>query len=133
MSATERMLRTIADGHALLARERELMRAGDYAGMAGLSGEKQVMLRTLEELIRRIGAERRHHEDKVPELRAALAALVEDSHRNERLIEAARQGVAAARRRIGTILATRRGAVAYDRDGAPISSREDGVSESSRA
>lgn len=133
MTAAKQMLETISAAHALLDRERELLSRGDYAGMAGLAGEKQVMLRTLEDLIRQASGERTNDGGSRAELRAALSALIDDSRRNERLIQAARQGVAGARRRIETILATRHGAVAYDRHGAPISSREDTVSESSRA
>lgn len=125
MTSGDRLLRIIAEGHALLARERELMGRGDYAGMAGLSDEKQAMLERLEQAIREVRG--------TPGLRAALSALIEDGRRNERLIHAARQGVSGARRRIDAILATKRGAVAYDRFGASISSREDSVSESSRA
>lgn len=125
MTPADQVLQAIADGHGLLAREREMLDSGDYAGMAGLVAEKQALLDRLEQLIRQVRG--------TAGLRAALTALIEDSRRNELLIQAARQGVVGARRRIETILATKRGAVAYDRDGAPISSREDSVSESSRA
>ena len=125
MTPAERLLRTIGEAHALLARERDLIGRGEFAGLVALADAKQAALAEIDEVIRQVHG--------TPELRAALSGLIEDSWRNERLIAAARQGVAGARRRIGAILATRRGAVAYDRHGAPIRSREDAVSESSRA
>lgn len=133
MTPSGKMLETIALGHALLAQERELIGRGEYTALDGLAEEKQAMVRTLDELIRRLAAEGPRDAGSRADLRAALSALIEDGRRNERLIRAARQGVAGARRRVETILATQRGRVAYDREGAPISSREDAVSESSRA
>ena len=125
MTPAEQLLRVIGEAHALLARERDLISRGDFTGLAALAGAKQAALEEIDEVIRRVRG--------TPGLRAALTGLIEDGRRNERLLAAARQGVAGARRRIDAIRATRRGAVAYDRHGAPIRSREDAVSESSRA
>lgn len=125
MTPAERLLARVADGRALMGRERALIGRGELAGLAGLAEEKTTLLDELEALIREVRG--------TQELRGALAALIDEARRNERLIQAARQGISGARRRIEAIAATRRGAVAYDRDGTAISSREDSVTESSRA
>jgi hypothetical protein len=114
-----------AQGHEIMARERSLLLRGEFAGVAQLSADKEGLLMTLEATM----AGMRGTEP----VQNALAALIADSRRNERIIVAARQGFATARRRIEAITAIRRGAVAYDRDGASITSRDDATQKSSRA
>jgi hypothetical protein len=125
MPMTEQLLALTARGHDLMARERSLLLRGDLEGVARLSGDKHGLLAALEDAMAQV-----HNSESV---RAALTALITDSRRNERLILAARQGVSAARRRIEAIVATGRGAVAYDRDGSAITSRDDATQKSSRA
>lgn len=125
MTPAERLLALVAEGRDLLERERALLLRGAFAELAELAGAKSALLEALDGLAGQVrGTE---------EVRAALTGLIAESRRNERLIEAARQGVGTARRRLGAIAATRQGAVAYDRDGSAIGSREDAISESSRA
>lgn len=125
MTPAERLLALVEDGRALMARERVLLMRGAVDEVARLGAEKAALLESLQRVIRQVRG--------TAGLRAALDGLIAESRRNEQLLHAARQGVAAARRRIAAILATRRGAVAYDRDGSVIASREDGVREDSRA
>ena len=125
MTPVDRLLSLLARGHDLMDRERSLLLRGAFDGLARLSADKQELLVSLEAAMARV-----HGTETV---REALAALIDDSRRNERIILAARQGVAAARRRIKTIIATGRGAVAYDRDGSAITSRDDATQKSSSA
>lgn len=125
MTGEARLLSLVDSGHDLILRERSLLRLGDIAGAAELCTGKQALLDELEQVMRSVRRTER--------VRAALEELIGESRRNERLILAARQGLAVARRRIDAVTATLRGAVAYDRDGAPIASRDDGVQKSSRA
>ena len=125
MSTDSRLLALVDSGHELMARERALLRRGDFAGAAELAASKQALLAALEEAMARSRA--------TGSVRRALAALIEDGRRNERLIISARRGLSLARRRIDAIIATLRGAVAYDREGQSITSRDDTVQKSSRA
>lgn len=125
MSTDARLLALVDSGHELMARERALLRRGDFAGAAELAASKQALLAALEEAMARSRA--------TGSVRRALAALIEDGRRNERLILSARRGLSLARRRIDAIIATLRGAVAYDREGQSITSRDDAAQKSSRA
>ena len=125
MTPADYLLTLVDEGHDLMARERSLLLRGDFDGVAHLSIDKDGLLKSLEEEMPRV-----HGTEPV---RAALAALIADSRRNELIILAARQGIAGARRRIDAIIATGRGAVAYDRDGTAITSRDDATQKSSRA
>ena len=115
----------IAEAHALLAEEREVLSTGRFAEIGRIGERKTALLGALEPAIAA--------SPPTAELRTALERLIEESRRNERLIEAARAGLAAARRRIEGILATRRGDVAYAPDGSRISSRADSVRHTDRA
>jgi hypothetical protein len=125
MNPESHLLSLTAQGHEMMARERSLLMRGEFADVALLSADKEGLLVTLEATMARMRG--------TGPVRDALAALIADSRRNERIIMAARQGVATARRRIDAIIATRRGAVAYDRDGSAITSRDDATQKSSRA
>ena len=125
MNLENDLLSLTALGHEMMARERSQLMRGEFAFVAMLSVEKESLLVKLEAaMVRTRGTK---------PVRRALAALIADSRRNERIIVAARQGVATARRRIDAIAAIRRGAVAYDRDGASITSRDDATQKNSRA
>ncbi len=125
MSPADHLLSLVAQGHDLMARERSLLLRGEFDGLARLSADKHGLLDSLEAAMGRVrGTE---------PVRTALVALIADSRRNERIILAARHGITGARRRIEAIIATGRGAVAYDRDGSAITSRDDATQKSSRA
>ncbi len=125
MSPADHLLSLVAQGHDLMARERSLLLRGEFDGLARLSADKHELLDSLEAAMARVrGTE---------PVRTALVALIADSRRNERIILAARHGITGARRRIEAIIATSRGAVAYDRDGSAITSRDDATQKSSRA
>lgn len=125
MSTDARLLSLVDSGHELMSRERALLTRGDFAGAAELAASKQALLASLEQEMARARG--------TSPVRRALAALIEDGRRNERLILSARQGLSLARRRIDAIIATLRGVVAYDREGRPITSRDDAGQKSSRA
>jgi hypothetical protein len=125
MSPADHLLALTAKGHELMARERSLLLRGEFEGVARLSDDKRSLLGALEAAMRRVRG--------TDPVRRALAELIADSRRNERILAAARNGVAAARRRVETIIATGRGAVAYDRDGSTIASRDDATQKSKRA
>lgn len=125
MSATGQLLALVATGHELMTRERTLLLKGDFATAVRLASEKHELLASLEPAMARVRG--------TDAVRTALAGLIAEGRRNERILIAARQGLAQARRRIDAIVATLRGAVAYDRDGQTIASREDATQKSSRA
>lgn len=125
MTPTDQLLELVESGHELMARERDLLLRGDYAPAARLASEKRALLASLDEVIPQARG--------TAPVRAAIARLVEEGRRNERLILSARQGLAQARRRLEGIIATLRGAVAYDRDGHTITSRDDAAQNNSRA
>jgi hypothetical protein len=125
MNAIDDLLALVTKGHDLMARERMLLMRGEFEGAARLSNDKLDLLGALEAAMRRVRG--------TDSVRRALAALIADSRRNERILAAARQGIAAARRRIDAVIATGRGAVAYDRDGSTITSRDDATQKSKRA
>jgi hypothetical protein len=111
MNPPDRLISLVSQGHELMARERDLLLLGEFEGVAHLTADKHGLLQALEAAMKRArGTE---------PVRAALAALIADSRRNERIILAA--------------IATGRGAVAYDRDGTAITSRDDATQKSSRA
>ncbi|MGF1445899.1 MAG: hypothetical protein ACFBRM_06815 [Pikeienuella sp.] len=115
----------IAEGAALLAKERAQLLTGRFDGLARLAKAKQALLEQLEQAIPATPGS--------PTLKRALQSLVAQSRRNERLLAAARAGVAAARRRIKEIAAARTGDVAYRADGSRVVSREDAAGPSTRA
>jgi len=117
--------RLIEDGHRLLAEERAILTAGRFDAISRITQAKQALLAELEPEV--------EHCRPTAALRLALERLIEESRRNERLIEAARAGLAAARRRIEAIVATRLGAVAYDKDGSVITSTADRQRDANRA
>lgn len=125
MNPVDRLFVLVEGGHQILARERELLLRGDLARAALLCADKQALLASLDAVIPRVRA--------TTPVRDAIMRLIEDGRRNERLILAARQGLALARRRLEAIAAMLRGAVAYDRDGARISCRDDAAEKSKRA
>lgn len=125
MSADDRLLRLVGDGHELMARERSALAGGDFRGLAALAAEKSVLLGALEVAMGRVRG--------TAQIRTAISDLIADSRRNERIILAARQGLAAARRSVESIIAASRGAVAYDRDGSTITSWDDALRRNSRA
>ncbi|MEM8990340.1 MAG: hypothetical protein AAGD08_07980 [Pseudomonadota bacterium] len=118
-------METVERGHAIMSRERSLFLAGDFRTVESMTAEKQSVLADIEALIPQVRG--------TPAMQDALQGLIRDSRRNERIIAAARHGIAAARRRIQQILAARQGAVAYDRYGKKITSRADAVEKSSSA
>ena len=119
------LLDLVTEGHALLARERDALLAGEFDGLDAIASEKARLLDAIERAIPRTRGTRR--------ARRALEALITDSRRNERLIGAALNGMRAARRSIAAIVATRNGDVAYAPDGSRITSRADAIRKSSRA
>jgi hypothetical protein len=120
MSAIETLA---AEGEALLAREAALCREGRIGEAAALAEEKA-------RLVDRLAAETG---PPGPAERRVLERLVAAARANERLLDAARRGVATARRRLAEAGALRAGAVAYRADGGVILSREDAARRTRRA
>jgi hypothetical protein len=125
MNPADRLLDLVETGRELMSRERAFLLRGELAPAARLAAEKRALLAALDEVIPRVRG--------TGPVRAALTRLIAEGRRNERLILSARQGLSQARRRVEAITATSRGAVAYDRDGRPITSRDDASRKSSRA
>ena len=121
----DRLLALIRDGEALLGRERRAVLGGAFGTIAEIATGKQALLAEIDGAIGTVRG--------TPALRSALARLIRASRRNERILRAAKAGIAAARRRIAAIEATRRGDVAYQADGSRIVSRAVAEGKSSRA
>lgn len=121
----ESLEQLIADGRALLEQERERLLAGQIGAVVALAADKQRLAVLLEEGLPRAVP--------TPALRRALEGLVAQARENERLLAAARRGVADAERHLRAILATARGAVAYDRDGSAILGPDGSGRKGSRA
>ncbi|MEM1344187.1 MAG: hypothetical protein AAGI34_06350 [Pseudomonadota bacterium] len=125
MSAQDDLLSLIEEGHALLGRERADLLAARLDRAATATAEKERFLEALEPAVRRCPS--------TETAQAALAGLITESRRNERLLQAALTGVRRARRRIAQILATRRGEVAYAADGSRIACPPDTAARNRRA
>ena len=110
-------LGVIASAVELLRRERQVFLTGRYEELAEITGEKERILDQLEGLIPTV----------VPnaEIIGALRDLIDVSRRNEQIIQAGRQGLAHARRRLKAIEEMNAGAVAYAEDGSQIRSSAD--------
>ena len=83
MNPTDHLLSLIEQGHDLMARERSFLLRGEFDGLARLSADKHGLLVSLEAAMARVRG--------TGPVRTAIAALIDDSHRNERIILAARQ------------------------------------------
>lgn len=121
MSAVEgaegRVIGLADEGVALLAAERGAIFAGRFGEIGALVERKGRLLAHLEEAIPKSRG--------IAPVRTALARLIREGRRNEKLIAAAQRGLRGAQRRISSIRATRSGAVAYASDGSRIVSRAD--------
>ena len=115
----------VAEGRRLLATERDACRRGAFEELAPLAEAKEAFVARF--------ASAAHDGAGRPPDPAALETLLEEARRNEKLIEAARAGVEAARRRIVSLADLRAGAVAYWHDGSRVVSREDAAGKISRA
>ncbi len=104
-------------GRRILGDERRALLGGGFGRLAEFTEAKTQYLERLESAIGRVRG--------TPPVRRALARLIAESRRNERILAAARAGIARAKRRIAAIEATRRGDVAYAADGSRIVSRQD--------
>jgi hypothetical protein len=93
----------IRDAETLLEREHACLLRGDLAALAGLAEEKEAHLARL----RKVGA---------PES-AIFAALRERAARNERLLDAAMQGIRRVSARLSAYRQVRRSIETYDPQG----------------
>lgn len=101
----------------ILREERLALMRGAYEGIAAIAERKAAILERLESSVGTVPG--------TGEAVGALRRLIADSRRNERILAAAREGLAQARRRIATIARTSRGVVAYQEDGSMIACRPD--------
>lgn len=116
---TVELMTTVDAALTLLDEERDIFLQGRYAEISALGERKLAILEQLELAL--VGIERSAL------VVGAIRRLIAASRRNEQIIEAARQGLAHARRRIGAIQQAVRGAVAYAEDGSRIASRADQI------
>lgn len=124
--------RLVAEGLSILERERALCRAGQLDAAVSLAPEKEGFVARLAGVAPAALGQDASAGDRRA-LRAALERLVARARENERLIQAAREGVRAAARRLARLDAAQQGAVAYRADGTTILSREDAAGRSKRA
>ncbi len=112
-------------GRRMLGEERRAVLGGAFARLGEFAEAKARYIERLEAETRGAAG--------TPAVRRALDRLLAESRRNERILAAARAGIARARRRIAAIEATRRGDVAYASDGSRIVSRQDAGGQTRRA
>lgn len=112
------LLLLIEEAVALLEEESRCLLTGAYAALPRLAGQKTALLARLEQVLPAARGDR--------DCAAALARLVELSRRTERLLEAAREGLAQARRRLTALAEHRDGLIAYAEDGTRIACRPAG-------
>jgi len=125
MSRRGELAELVSRGLALAEDERQLFLEGDFDDLETMTQKKSEFLDELAARASRVRAD--------DEERQALSQLIRHSQRNEQIMAAARSGFRAARRRVESILATRKGAVAYDENGNEITSRADSMGKTSRA
>lgn len=122
---TEAILAAVDAGLIILSEERQAFLEGRYEKIADLTERKLAIIAELDTAIPLTP-----RTDIVVE---AIGALIEQSRSNEQIIQAARQGLSYARRRINSIRATERGDVAYAEDGTKIRSREESPKQTKSA
>ena len=117
LKASAPLFDIVDEGLEVLDEERELFLTGGYENIPAITERK---LQVLERLEAAIPAAPRS-----ATVINAVKRLIAASRRNEQIIQAARQGLAHAKRRIGAILDSGRGVVAYAEDGSRIASSSD--------
>jgi flagellar biosynthesis/type III secretory pathway chaperone len=115
----------IEEGLDVLEEERTIFLTGEYERIEGITKRKLDVLERLESVIANL--------PRSAVVINSIKRLITASKRNEQLIQAARQGLSHARRRITAIAETRRGVVAYAEDGTRIKSRADLLKEDKSA
>lgn len=113
----QRLIESIKQALEVLRDERDAFLTGAYDRISQITELKLKLLDRLEAEIRAAPRSR--------EVIDMIKRLIDTSRRNEQIIEAARQGLAFARRRIARIEDAQGGAVAYAQDGDKIVSRAD--------
>ena len=112
------LLLLIEEAAGLLEEESRCLLTGAYAALAAITERKLALLARLEQALPAARGDRH--------CAAALARLVDLSRRTERLLEAAREGLAQARRRLTALAEHRDGLIAYSEDGTRIACRPTG-------
>ena len=107
----------VAEALSILKDEREVFLSGEYLRLSTILEAKSAVLEKLELAI--------HTAPRSVAFIADVRNLIAESRRNEQIIQAARQGLSHARRRLKAIDEMRSGVVAYAEDGSRISSRDD--------
>ncbi|MEM7058375.1 MAG: hypothetical protein AAF557_12350 [Pseudomonadota bacterium] len=116
-NTTQRLSDSIGQALEILSDERDAFLTGAYDRIARITELKLSLLERLEIEIRSA--------PRSGDVIDMIKRLIDASRRNEQIIEAARQGLAYARRRIARIEDAQGGAVAYSEDGDKIVSRAD--------
>lgn len=122
---TRQLLDSITRALQILADERHVFMTGTYEKIAQITDAKMELLNRLEAEIRAA--------PRTGQVIEMIKQLIDASRRNEQIIDAARQGLAYARRRLGRISDAQGGAVAYAEDGDKIVSRADALGKDTSA
>lgn len=112
----------------LLVSEKEALLAGDFMRVGAAAKGKAKLA---EELDRQLT--NAHSAASVPAFRARLAKLAQLSAENERLLDAAKNGVISARNRLKDIVYRERNVGVYGKGGAKVMSAEAGVTRKKSA
>lgn len=107
---------------ALLSEEKSALLAGDFGKVCALTKEKERRATELDHLLTDAATAR-----AVPAFRRRLAEIAKAAGENEKLLEAARNGVVSARARLKDVVYRERNIGAYAESGAKIMSDEAGV------
>lgn len=117
LDPAQRLMQSIGQALDILRDERDAFLTGAYDRIKRITELKLTLLDRLEAEIRAA--------PRSQDVIEMIKKLIESSRRNEQIIEAARQGLAYARRRLARIEDTQGGAVAYSEAGGKIVSRAD--------
>ena len=113
---------------ALLVSEKSLLLAGDIVGVGAVAKDKARLAEELDRLLTNADAAA-----PAPAFRGRLATLAQLASENEKLLEAAKNGVLSARTRLKDIVYRERSVGVYAEGGAKVMSAEAGVTRKKSA
>ncbi len=113
---------------ALLASEKEALLAGDFMRVGALAAEKATLAEELDRTLTNAASAA-----PAPAFRAKLARIAQAASENERLLEAAKNGVLSAQSRLKDIVYRERSVGVYAEGGAKVMSAEAGVTRKKSA
>lgn len=113
---------------ALLASEKEALLSGDFMRVGAVASEKAALAGELDRQLTNAQSSA-----AAPAFRGKLARIAQSAAENERLLDAAKNGVISARNRLKDIVYRERNVGVYAEGGAKVMSAEAGVTRKKSA